>query len=430
VYQAPRGTQDVLPEDMPYWNFVESTARRFAMLYGYREIRTPMFEDTGLFYHGAGDTTDVVEKEMYSFRDKGDTDLTLRAEGTAPIVRAYLQHGLHARPQPLRLFSLISVFRYDRPQAGRYREHHQFDCEALGEDDPMLDAEVITLLLRFYEALGLHSLALQINSIGCPICRPNYVNALQEYYAKHLTDSGTGEATLCADCRRRLEKNPLRLLDCKVPMCQPIAEKAPAFVDYLCEECKAHFAQVQATLTAEGIEPVLNNRLVRGFDYYTRTVFEVWPPRIGAQSSIGGGGRYDGLAEAIGGRHTPGVGFGTGIERLILNLKDQGVEIADRAIPSVYVAPLNDGARLAAAGFAHELRGKGVNAVTGVGTKSVRARLRNADASGARWAALFGDDEVRDGTVALRDLSATSPETLPVQAAIERIVESDGQARS
>jgi histidyl-tRNA synthetase len=222
----------------------------------------------------------------------------------------------------------------------------------------------------------------------------------------------------------------LRLLDCKVPTCQPIAEKAPAFVDYLCDECDAHFSQVRAALTAEGIEPNLNNRLVRGFDYYTRTVFEVWPPRIGAQSSIGGGGRYDGLAAAIGGRHTPGVGFGTGLERLILNLKDQGVEIADRAVPSVYVAPLNEVARLAAAGFARELRRKGVNVVTGVGTKSLRARLRNADASRARWAALFGEDEVRDGTVALRDLTATSPETLPIGKALDRILESEMQVKA
>src|SRR4051812_20087360 len=207
---------------MPYWNFVESTARRFAMLYGYREVRTPMFEDTGLFYHGAGDTTDVVEKEMYSFHDKGGADITLRAEGTAPIVRAYLEHGLHSRPQPIRLFSLISVFRYDRPQAGRLREHHQFDCEAFGEDDAALDAEVMTLLWRFYEAIGLRDLSIQLNSIGDSKCRPEYVKALRDYYTAHLDD----EPGLCGDCRRRLEKNPLRLLDCKVPTCQPIAEKA------------------------------------------------------------------------------------------------------------------------------------------------------------------------------------------------------------
>ena len=421
MYQAPRGTQDVLPEDIPYWTFVESTARRFAALYGYHEIRTPMFEDTNLFYHGAGEVTDVVEKEMYSFQDKGGADITLRAEGTAPIMRAYLEHGLHARPQPIRLFSLISVFRYDRPQAGRLREHHQFDCEALGEDDPALDVEVITLLLRFYEALGLKDLTLQLNSIGCPICRPKYIEALRAYYAAHLTDPQTGEAALCADCRRRLDRNPLRLLDCKVPTCQPIAAGAPSFVDYLCPECAEHFAYVKTALTAEGIAPVLNNRLVRGFDYYTRTVFEVWPPRIGAQASIGGGGRYDGLAEAIGGRHTPGVGFGTGIERLILNLRDQGVTPEDHTRPDVYVAHLSDAGRDAAAAFARALRRDNVRVVVGVGTRSLRARLRNADTTGARWAALFGDDEVRDGTVALRDLNAAKPETLSVADALDRL---------
>lgn len=427
MYQAPRGTQDILPEDMPYWSFVEDTARRFAMQYGYREIRTPMFEDTGLFYHGAGEATDVVEKEMYSFKDKGGVDITLRAEGTAPIVRAYLEHGLHSLPQPIRLFSLISVFRYDRPQKGRLREHHQFDAEAFGEDDPALDAEVITMLWRFYEAIGLKDLTLQLNSIGCPVCRPEYIKALREYYTAHLTDPTTGEPALCGDCQRRLEKNPLRLLDCKVPTCQPIAAKAPSFVDHLCQACTDHFAAVKDSLQTESIPTVLNHRLVRGFDYYTRTVFEVWPPRIGAQSSIGGGGRYDGLAEAIGGRHTPGVGFGTGIERLILNLRDQGVTLPDTTRPEVYVASLSDGGRAAAADFARELREHDVRVIAGVGSRSIRARLRNADATGARWAALFGDDEVRDGTVALRDLTAATPETLPVGAAVERVVKAQSE---
>jgi histidyl-tRNA synthetase len=407
----------VLSEDIPYWAYVENTARRFAALYGYQEIRTPTFEDTSLFRRGAGETTDVVEKEMYSFQDKGGNDITLRAEGTAPIVRAYLEHGMHARPQPIRLFSLISVFRYDRPQAGRLREHHQFDCEAFGDDDPALDAEIITLLWRFYEALGLHELSLQMNSIGDPVCRPAYVERLRAYYSQHRDE-------ICGDCRRRLELNPLRLLDCKVPSCQPIADAAPAFVENLCAPCREHFAQVQAVLADEGIETSLNSRLVRGFDYYTRTVFEVWPPLVGAQSSLGGGGRYDGLAEELGGRHTPGVGFGTGIERLILNLREQGVETADASRPAIYVAHLNDGARAAAAGFARELREQGVPTVVGVGVRSLRARLRNADASGARWTAIFGDDEVRNGTVSLRDMAATAPETLTTAVACERVIAS------
>lgn len=417
MYQAPRGTQDVLPEDVQYWDYVERTARRFAGLFGYLELRTPTFEDTGLFYRGAGEATDVVEKEMYSFTDKGGSDVTLRAEGTAPIVRAYLQHGMHARPQPVRLFSLISVFRYDRPQAGRFREHHQFDCEALGDDDPALDVETITLLWRFYATLGLGELSLQLNSIGDPVCRPAYLDRLRAHYASHVE-------ALCGDCRRRLEKNPLRLLDCKVPMCQPIADSAPSFVDSLCAACSDHFDRVKAGLDAESIPWVMNNRLVRGFDYYTRTVFEVWPPTVGAQSSMGGGGRYDGLAEQIGGRHTPGVGFGTGIERLILNLRQQGVEVPPTNRPVAYVAHVSEPARLAAADFARELRRRGVPTVVGVGTRPLRARLRNADAASVRWTALLGDDELSNGTVTLRDMLASTPEVLPAWEAVERVARS------
>ena len=416
MYHAPRGTQDILPEDVPYWTHVERAARRFASLYSYTELRTPTFEETGLFRRGAGETTDVVEKEMYSFQDKGDNNITLRAEGTAPIMRAYLERGLHARPQPVRLFSLISVFRYDRPQAGRLREHHQFDCEAIGDDDPSLDSEVITLLWRFYEAIGLTDLSLQINSIGCPECRPGYVGRLRDHYAPHVEQ-------LCGDCRRRLDHNPLRLLDCKVPTCQPIAEQAPGFAESLCAACTDHFTQVSAYLAGEGIVPSLNRRLVRGFDYYTRTVFEVWPPEVGAQSSIGGGGRYDGLAEQLGGRHTPGVGFGTGLERLILNLRRQGVGIADEARPTVFVGHLSPAGRPAAAAFAKELRRRGMATIVGVGDRSVRARLRSADASGARWAALFGDDEARGETVSLKTLGGEGPDVLTLEKALARIAD-------
>jgi histidyl-tRNA synthetase len=415
VYRAPRGTQDVLPEDIAYWSYVEGLARRYAGLYGYSEIRTPTIEETGLFRRGAGEATDVVEKEMYSFLDKGGNDITLRAEGTAPIMRAYLEHGMHARTQPVRLFSLISVFRYDRPQAGRLREHHQFDCEALGDDDPALDAEVITLLWEFYKELGLSGLSIQLNSIGDPVCRPSYIARLREHYAGRQDE-------LCGDCRRRLDVNPLRLLDCKVPNCQPIAEAAPSFVDSLCAECAEHFSFVRAALNAEKINVAQNKRLVRGFDYYTRTVFEVWPQRAGAQSSIGGGGRYDGLAEQLGGRHTPGVGFGTGLERLILNLREQGIEVPNAIQATAYVAHLSETARPAAAAFAADLRRSGVPTVLGVGTRALRARLRHADATGARWTAFIGDDELADGSVALRDMATDTPERISTQDGIGRIV--------
>jgi histidyl-tRNA synthetase len=320
------------------------------------------------------------------------------------------------------LFSLISVFRYDRPQAGRLREHHQFDCEALGDDDPALDAEVITLLWRFYEELGLTGLSLQLNSIGCPICRPQYIERLRAHYVGK-------EDQLCGDCRRRIAVNPLRLLDCKVPTCQPTAESAPGFVDSLCEECRAHFEHVRAMLDAEKITVVLNKRLVRGFDYYTRTVFEVTPQRAGAQSAIGGGGRYDGLAEQLGGKHTPGVGFGTGIERLILNLKEQGITVPESARACAYVGALSERARPAASAFVSELRRHNVAAVLGTGTRAVRARLRHADAVGARWAVLIGDDELGDGSVSLRDMTGDTPDRVPGPDAVQRIVDSMAEVR-
>lgn len=420
MYQAPRGTQDALPGDIPSVSFVEATARRLAALYGYQEIRTPTFEDTGLFRRGAGESTDVVEKEMYSFRDKGENDITLRAEGTAPIVRAYLQHGLTNRPQPTRLYSLISVFRYDRPQAGRLREHHQFDCEAIGDDDSLLDAEVIILLWRFYEALGLTGLTLQINSIGCPTCRPGYVARLREHYGSRV-----GE--ICGDCLRRLAINPLRLLDCKVPTCQPIAESAPASADHLCPACRDHFGRVLSLVAEEAIPGIQNRQLVRGLDYYTRTVFEVWPREGGAQSSLGGGGRYDGLAEQLGGRHTPGVGFGTGIERLVLNLRQQGVEIPSGERTVAYVAHIAEGAEAAANEFARQLRQHGLSTLRAVGQRSLRVRLRHADTAGVRWTAIFGDEEIGHGTVCLRDMAASQPETLPVAEALRRILASGKQ---
>jgi histidyl-tRNA synthetase len=416
VYQAPRGTQDILPEDIPYHLYVEETARRVAALYGYQEARTPTFEDSGLFRKGTGETTDIVEKEMYSFVDKGNSDVTLRPEATPSMMRLYMQHGLHARPQPQRLYQLVSCFRYDRPQAGRQREFHQFDIEAIGEEDAAVDAELITLFWRFCEALGLSGLSLELNSIGDPVCRPQYLEALRQHYAAH-------EADLCGDCRRRLTLNPLRLLDCKVPTCQPIADAAPAFTDHLCDDCHTHFDQLLAALEREGITPTLNRRLVRGLDYYTRTVFELYPPKTGQQSALGGGGRYDGLAEVLGGRHTPAVGFASGIERLVINLKDQGIAVPQASSIDVFVSHVGDSqaAVAAASELARDLRSRGFSVLRAVGQRSIRARLRHADSAGVRWAALIGDEEVQNGTVSLRDMSEREPVTVSLSEAVERI---------
>lgn len=417
MYQAPRGTQDILPEDIPYFLHVEATARRLAALFGYREVRTPTFEDSGLFRKGTGETTDIVEKEMYSFTDKGKSDITLRPEATPSIMRAYLQHGLHSRPQPQRLFQLLNCFRYDRPQAGRWREFRQLDIEAIGEEDAAVDAELITLFWHFCGALGLNELSLQLNSIGDPVCRPDYLEALRSHYSSHQEE-------LCGDCRRRLAANPLRLLDCKVPTCQPIADAAPAFIDHLCDDCRSHFELLLTLLKAEGITPSINPRLVRGLDYYTRTVFELYPPKVGQQAALGGGGRYDGLAEILGGRHTPGVGFAAGIERLVLNLKAQDIEVPPMSEALAFVAHVGDAPEAAAAAneFTRHLRARGVAALRAVGQRSIRARLRHADAADVRWTVFIGDEEIRSGTVSLRDMTQPEPLDLPVGEAIERIV--------
>jgi histidyl-tRNA synthetase len=415
VYQAPRGTQDVLPEEAAYWAFVEQNARRFAALYGYGEIRTPTFEDTGLFLRGVGGSTDIVEKEMYTFQDKGGGDLTLRPEGTASIVRAYLEHGMASRPQPVRLFTFVNCFRYDRPQRGRYREFHQWDAEAIGELDPLVDAEMIALLLRYYAGLSLSDLTLQLNSIGDGQCRPAYLEQLRSYYRGRVDE-------LCGDCRRRLETNPLRLLDCKNAPCQPAIAEAPRLMDALCAECAEHFAALRAYLDDLGIGYELNPRLVRGLDYYTKTVFEVWPREVGAQSAIGGGGRYDGLAEALGGRATPAIGFATGIERIIMNLKAQEVSVPPVAAPRAFVVYVGDAARREAARFADALRQGGAAALVAVGGRSMRAQLRQANGSGAAWTAIIGEDELAAGQVTLKNMATGEDQRLPRDEALARLV--------
>jgi histidyl-tRNA synthetase len=407
VYQSPRGTQDILPEDAVAWRHVERCAEATARRFGYGEIRTPTFEETSLFERGVGEGTDIVDKEIYRLEKKeSGSDLALRPEGTASIVRAYLQHGMASRPQPVKLFSLMTVFRYDRPQAGRYREFRQFDVEAIGDEDPLVDAEVIGVLWRFLEQLGLHDLTILLNSIGDRVCRPGYVQALVAYYEPH-------EAELCNDCRRRLRTSPLRLLDCKRPSCQPLADNAPRTVDYLCEECAAHFESLKRYLDAMGLPYELTPRLVRGLDYYTRTVFEVVPPRAGAQSTIGGGGRYDGLAEILGGRPTPGVGFAAGMDRIILNMREQGCELPTPEAPDVFFAPLGSEAKLVAAMLSEEARRDGLAVVVGTGERGMRARMRQASSSGARLAVILGDDELRDQRATVKDLASGEQRAVP-----------------
>ena len=396
-YQAPRGTQDILPEDQPWWDYVRATAERLCREFRYNAIETPIFEDAALFLRTVGDATDIVSKEMYLFEDRGKQSLALRPEGTAPVCRAYLEHGMGNLPQPVRLWYWMPNFRYDRPQAGRYREHHQFGIEAIGDNDPAIDAEIIEVLWRMYGEMGLTGLTLYINSIGDPVCRPAYLDTLRSYYADKLDKA-------CNDCKARYEKNPMRLLDCKEERCQPIIAGAPAFTDHLCEPCAEQFARLKEYLDAVGIAYQVNPRLVRGLDYYTRTVFEVHPPEEGGQSSIGGGGRYDGLIEQLGGKHTPGIGFGTGIERIIINLKRQGVQLPVAKGLDVYVACQTPGARTVAYKLASDLRRAGISAVVGSAERSLKAQLRHADHLSAHYVAIIGERELAEGTVTLKDL--------------------------
>jgi histidyl-tRNA synthetase len=406
LYRAPRGTVDVLPQEQPYWQHVYQTAVRLCQLYGYSRIDTPIFEEAGLFARGVGQTTDIVQKEMYVFQDRGGEMMALRPEGTANVCRAYIQHGMHNLPQPVRLYYWGPAFRYDRPQAGRQRQFTHFGYEAIGVDDPALDAEVIELAWRLYQELGLTDLTLQLNSIGDPNCRPRYLAALKAYYKDKLRG-------LCPDCRARFQKNPLRLLDCKVAGCQPTIAAAPPFVDYLCEPCAQHFQELRSYLEALAIPYTLNPRLVRGLDYYTRTVFEIQPPEEGAQNTVGAGGRYDGLIEELGGKPTPAIGLATGVERIIANLKRAKVPIAGPARPAVFVVYQTAAARPTAVRLASELRRAGIAAVMAVGGRSLKAQMRQADAAEVLYTAILGKEELATDTVNLRRMEDGHQERVP-----------------
>jgi len=415
-YTAPRGTQDVLPEDQPYWRHVVQRAHHIAALYGFQQMDVPMFEETSLFVRGVGEGTDIVDKEMYSFEDKGGSEITLRPEFTAGLVRAYIEHGMHTLPQPVKLYAIGPIFRYERPQAGRYRQHTQFNIEAFGEVDPALDAEIMEVARHLCADLGFGGLSFQVNSTGCPKCRPQYVSRLVDYYHSH-------EDAICEDCERRLVRNPLRVLDCKVETCQPIIAGAPHIVDYLCEECAKHFTELQQYLRALGRAYTINHRLVRGLDYYQKTVFEVWSQDIGAQSAVFGGGRYDGLAELLGGPPTPGIGFGSGIERLILAMQAQEIEVPPLSKPRVLVATLGDEAKRLGVKLLSEMRMADVGAVIAFGERSLRSQLREADKQEVHYVVMIGQDELRDQVVTVRDMSTRDQYTVPTDELVAWLTE-------
>ncbi len=414
LYRAPRGTSDILPKEQAYWRYLEQQVAETARLYGYERLDAPLFEDTALFARSVGKDTDIVTKEMYTFEDRSGSSLTLKPEGTAPVCRAYLEHGLYNLPQPVRLYYIASIFRYERPQAGRYRQHYQFGYEAIGDDDPALDAEIIDMAWQFLSSVRLKRLSLQLNSIGCKKCRPQYIAALKAHYAKHANE-------LCSECKTRLKRNPLRLLDCKKPSCQKIAGAAPKSIDYLCPQCDEHFNQLKKYLELLKLPYALNHRLVRGLDYYTRTVFEIQPRGGGAQSTIVGGGRYDDLIEELGGKPTPAIGFAAGMERIILNLKKQKVAVPSLPQPQVFITYLGEEAKEEALRLASTLRGAGIGVIEALGDKSLKGQMRQANSLGARYAVIIGEEELRARTVILRDMESAQQKAVPIKEVAGRL---------
>jgi histidyl-tRNA synthetase len=397
--QPLRGMKDILPGEQKYWHFVRARIENLASAYGFERIDTPILEETGLFARTAGKSSDVVEKEMFTFDDRGGDSVTLRPEGTAPVARAYINHGMFNQPQPVKLYYVGQMFRYERPQAGRYREHWQFGFEAFGDATPALDAEIILLSHLFYKELGVKT-QVAINSLGCTSCRSKYVLDLVAYYKLKRT-------SLCEDCKRRMQKNPLRLLDCKEEGCQPIKEGAPQLVDYLDEECKTHFMRVLEFLDELQVPYSLNHQLVRGFDYYNRTVFELVSAEEGADHhSLGGGGRYDGLVEILGGRPTPACGFGIGLERAISQMKAGNVEPPETQKTEIFLAQLGDAARRKAFLLFEDLRASGVRVGANFAKNSLKGQLEIANRVNAKYTIILGQKEVIDGTIIIRDMES------------------------
>jgi len=399
AYKAPKGTKDVLPEQSYQWQFLESRIREIVKKYGFLEARTPVFEHTELFLRGVGETTDIVQKEMYTFQDKGERSMTLKPEGTAGVVRMFVENNLFGETQPTKMYYLYNpVFRYERPQAGRLREHHQFGVEFFGASKPSADAECIAVATELLGSLGCGGLTVRLNSIGCPKCRPQYHEALKDYLRGHYDE-------LCETCKVRFEQNPLRVLDCKVESCQKIAIAAPIIGDYLCDECRDHQTHLLKLLDGMGLRYIIDPRLVRGLDYYTKTVFEITSESIGSQSAVCGGGRYDGLVEEIGGPHTPGVGFGLGMERLLLVLENTGFTIEKPVRYDLYIASMGPEAEEKAFLLAMNLRRQGAKVEIDHMGRSVKAQLKYADKVGAQYVLVLGGDELIKGEAKIKRMS-------------------------
>lgn len=408
MINVPRGTKDVLPNQSYKWQYVEDAAREVARVFNLKEVRTPTFEHTELFKRGMGETTDVVNKEMYTFEDKGGRSMTLKPEGTAGVARMFIENGLASSPMPVKAFYITPAFRYENPQAGRLREFHQFGIEVFGSSSPETDAEVIFAASSFLNKLKIKGVKLEINSIGCRICRGEYNKALKNYFAPHLEE-------MCVNCRSRFDKNPLRMLDCKEEKCKNIAKNAPKITDYLCDDCKNHFDGVRSLLDAEGLEYSVNSNIVRGLDYYSRTVFEFVSTEIGSQGTVCGGGRYDGLLSELGGNPLPAIGFAAGIERLLLLMENTGVPFPEDSVPVIYLAGMDDASRKQAFKIAAGLRGKGVCAEVDHMQRSVKAQLKYADKTGAKFVAVIGESELASGLLNVKKMSDGSTAAVKIE---------------
>jgi histidyl-tRNA synthetase len=410
-YTHITGMNDVLFEEQRYWRHILDRVRRVTDLYGYRRLDVPIMEVTPLFVRGVGEGTDIVEKEMYSFEDRDGAQISLRPEFTAGIMRAYIENGLHVLPSPLKVWTTGPIFRHEKPQAGRYRQHSQFDIEVIGEMDPAVDIEVINVAWHLFGDLGFTGLRLEVNSTGCPACKPAYVQKLVEYFTPLI-------GRLPEVDRMRLRKNPLRILDSKEEATQPMLEAAPHIVDYLCADCAGHFARLHTYLDELDRPYRVNYRIVRGLDYYTKTVFEIKAAGLGSQDTICGGGRYDGLIEELGGRPTPGIGFGSGIERIALAMQQIGMPVPEEPAPGVMVAYLGETAKLAALRLVEELRAAGVGALLAFGDRSLKAQLKSADKAGVAYAVILGEEELKAGRALVREMASSQQTEVPLEAIV------------
>ena len=414
TYQVPRGTFDILPDESYKWQFVIKVFRDIAREFNYKEIVTPIFEKSEIFERSVGELSDIVEKEMYKFEDKKGRVFALRPEGTAPVVRSFIENGLSLKTNSSKLYYLGPMFRYDRPQKGRYRQFYQYGIENIGSTNPFVDAEVIALAYRFLTKLGLKNFALQINSIGCKNCTTDYDDALKEYFNPSLVE-------LCSDCRNRLLKNPKRLLDCKVKSCKAIAQEAPSMLDYLDEDCTANFDKVKEYLTAMEIPFIVNPKIVRGLDYYSQTAFEFIDTNLGAQNTLVGGGRYDTLAEQLGGKNMPGIGFAGGFERLILSMEEEKLSFGLQQVPKVYLVALGTEARIAGLKLIMEMRRMGISTEYDPDKTSMNAQMKMANRTGAEFALILGEDELKNNNIILKDLTKGEQKIIKIPDIIKSI---------